>query len=70
MRAIRNEQTSDDMPSPRFPAFDDWQRMSEREQDTLLARLERRKRWRGRLTGIVVASLLTAAAAGALYVTL
>jgi hypothetical protein len=27
-------------PAPSFPAFEDWKRMSEREQDALLDRLE------------------------------
>jgi hypothetical protein len=31
--------------TPRFPAFDDWQRMSESEQDALIAKLET-ARWR------------------------
>ena len=31
--------------TPRFPAFDDWQKMSEREQDALIAKLET-ARWR------------------------
>jgi hypothetical protein len=33
-------------PVPSFPAFDDWKRMSEREQDALLDRLEAAKRRR------------------------
>ena len=31
--------------TPRFPAFDDWQKMSESEQDALIAQLEA-ARWR------------------------
>jgi hypothetical protein len=40
------EEEADPMspPAPSFPAFDDWKRMSEREQDALLDRLEARKR--------------------------
>jgi CHASE3 domain sensor protein len=30
--------------APPFPAFEDWKRMSEREQDALLDRLEGRRR--------------------------
>jgi hypothetical protein len=30
--------------APPFPAFEDWQRMSEREQDALLDRLEAKRR--------------------------
>jgi hypothetical protein len=39
--------------APSFPTFDDWKRMSERDQDALLDRLEARKhrRW---LTGRVL----------------
>lgn len=31
-------------PAPSFPAFDEWQSMSEREQDALLDQLETAKR--------------------------
>jgi hypothetical protein len=62
----RFERASDAMPDPRFPAFDDWQRMSESEQDSLIAKMERRKRWRDRFPRILVAALLVAAA-GTLY---
>jgi hypothetical protein len=31
-------------PAPSFPAFEDWKRMSAREQDALLDRLEAAKR--------------------------
>jgi hypothetical protein len=59
---VRFGRTSDAMPDPRFPAFDDWQRMSESEQDSLIAKMERRKRWRDRFPRILVAALLVAAA--------
>ncbi len=55
------------MPSQHFPTLDVWQQMSESEQDSFLAKMERRQRWHGRRIAIVVASLLIAAAAGALY---
>ncbi|HWE16593.1 MAG TPA: hypothetical protein VG758_05330 [Hyphomicrobiaceae bacterium] len=32
--------------APPFPAFEDWKRMSEREQDALLDRLEAKRRRR------------------------
>jgi len=41
-------------PAPSFPAFEDWKRMSQREQDALLDRLETAKR-RGLLTTKAVA---------------
>ena len=31
-------------PAPSFPAFDEWQKMSESEQDALLDRLETKQR--------------------------
>jgi hypothetical protein len=34
--------------APRFPAFEDWEKMTEQEQDALLGRMEaarRRKSW-------------------------
>jgi len=30
--------------TPRFPAFDDWQKMSERDQDALISRMEAARR--------------------------
>ena len=32
--------------APRFPAIDEWARMSEVEQDTLIARIEAARRWK------------------------
>ena len=58
------------MADPRFPAFDVWQKMSEREQDRFIADIERRKRWRQRLHRMLVAPLLVAATVGAIYLLL
>ena len=44
---------------PTFPAFDVWQKMSESEQDPLLASMERSRRRSG-LVGILIALLLMA----------
>ena len=50
--------------APSFPAFDDWKRMSEREQDALLDRLEAQKRRGVVATWLVVGlGLVTAALA-------
>jgi hypothetical protein len=43
-------------PAPSFPAFDEWQSMSESEQDALLDRLETKQR--GSLFKWTVAGLL------------
>jgi hypothetical protein len=51
---------------PTFPAFDVWEKMSESEQDALLASMERSRRRSG-LVGILIALLLMAATGGALY---
>jgi hypothetical protein len=48
--------------APPFPTFDDWKRMSEREQDAWLDRLEQGKR-RGRLARHLVRFGFAAAAA-------
>ena len=51
-------------PAPSFPAFDEWQSMSESEQDALLDRLETKQRgsiMRWVLIGIIA---LAAALAG------
>ena len=42
-------------PAPSFPAFEDWKRMSEREQDALLDRLEATKRRRTRGSRLLMA---------------
>ena len=57
--------------TPSFPAFDNWQQMSETEQDALLDRLETSKRRRARITRLLVgvaAAALAAFIAGALLV--
>lgn len=41
-------------PAPSFPAFEDWKKMSEREQDALLDRLEAAKRHRSRATRLLI----------------
>ena len=56
-------------PAPAFPAFDDWKRMSEREQDALLDRLEADKR-RGAFVSWLLIGLAFATAAAATVVTL
>jgi len=59
-------------PAPSFPAFEDWKRMSQREQDALLDRLETAKR-RGLLTTrllIGVGLVTVALAAGLVLFTL
>jgi hypothetical protein len=58
--------------SPAFPPFDQWQAMSEAEQDALIARLETARRWQKRLRrvllGVTGIGLAAAAAVGlALY---
>jgi hypothetical protein len=52
---------------PPFPAFDAWERMSESEQDALIARMERARRRSEGLFGVLIAVLVVAAASGALY---
>jgi hypothetical protein len=51
---------------PQFPAFDAWEKMSEAEQDALIARMERSRRRSNNLIGILIV-LLVAAMSGALY---
>jgi hypothetical protein len=46
----------------RFPAFDDWQRMSESEQDALIAKLET-ARWRRSMMWRLLLGLVCGAAA-------
>jgi hypothetical protein len=67
LQCVRFEDASDDMPSQRFPTLDVWQQMSESEQDSLIAKMERRQRWHGRRIAVVVVPLLMTAAAGAFY---
>jgi hypothetical protein len=55
-------------PAPSFPAFEDWKRMSEREQDALLDRLEGTRRRRSFAIRVLIglgcaAAALAAAAA-------
>ncbi len=47
--------------APSFPAFDEWQRMSEGEQDALLDALESKER-RGRLAMRLLVGLVGTAA--------
>jgi hypothetical protein len=47
-------------PAPSFPAFDEWEKMSESEQDALLDRLETTKQ-RGSTIKRVVMGLLSVA---------
>jgi hypothetical protein len=44
-------------PVPSFPAFDEWQSMSEREQDALLDKLDTANR-RGSLTRSILVAVL------------
>jgi len=41
-------------PAPPFPAFEDWKKMSEREQDALLDRLEAAKVRSSRTTRLLI----------------
>ena len=55
---------------PPFPGFEEWKRMSEREQDALLDRLEAKKR-RGAISRLAIGlGCVAAAAAAAGYVIL
>jgi CHASE3 domain sensor protein len=59
-------------PAPSFPAFEDWKRMSEREQDALLDRLETEKRrgaFRARLL-LVLGCATVVLAAGFVFLAL
>jgi hypothetical protein len=51
-------------PTPQFPAIDDWQKMSETEQDALLARMETTRRRGALLYRLLIALVCTAAGAG------
>lgn len=55
--------------APSFPAFDEWRKMSEREQDALLDALEGARR-RGRLATRLLAGLSGATVAAAILLTL
>jgi hypothetical protein len=50
--------------TPQFPAIDDWQKMSETEQDALLARMERARRRGALIYRLLIALTCTAAGAG------
>ena len=59
-------------PTPSFPAFDEWQEMSEQEQDALLDRLETANQ-RGSISRHVLIGLLgvgACAAIGAVLLTI
>jgi hypothetical protein len=51
--------------APSFPAFEDWKRMSEREQDALLDRLEAARRRGARTTRLLIVLGCAAVALGA-----
>jgi hypothetical protein len=55
--------------TPRFPAFDAWQGMTETERDDLLARIEAAQR-RRRALRILAAALVCIATVGAVAVAL
>lgn len=50
--------------TPQFPAIDDWQKMSEAEQDALLARMESARRRGALFYRLLIALACTAAGAG------
>ena len=50
--------------APQFPAIDDWQKMSETEQDALLAHMETARQRGALLYRLLIASACTAAGAG------
>ena len=50
--------------TPQFPAIDDWQKLSETEQDALLARMESARRRGALLYGLLIALACTATGAG------
>jgi hypothetical protein len=50
--------------TPQFPAIDDWQKMSETEQDALLARMESARRRGALLNWLLIALACMAAGAG------
>jgi len=60
-------------PMPSFPAFDEWQKMSEREQDALITKMEgvrNRSRRNHRVLLGLSCALVTTAVVAALYVVL
>jgi hypothetical protein len=59
-------------PTPSFPAFDEWQKMSESEQDALLDRLETASQRGSTIRHVLVGVLCVAAcaAAGAMLLTM
>lgn len=50
-------------PAPSFPAFENWQSMSESEQDALIARLEGIRRRHARLRRAAIGVMVAVAAA-------
>jgi hypothetical protein len=60
----KHEEIAMTQPAPSFPAFDEWEKMSEREQDALLDRLETTKQ-RGSAIKRVVMGLLGVAVCAA-----
>ena len=53
-------------PAPSFPAFDEWQSMSESEQDALLDRLETKQRGSIKRWVLIAIIAIAAALAGTL----
>ena len=51
-------------PTPKFPAFETWQGMSESEQDALLSRMEKTRRHRSMALVCGLAVVCTIAVAG------
>lgn len=51
---------------PSFPAFDEWTRMGEEEQDALLARMEVTQRRRSQFIGLACCACLVAVLAALL----
>ncbi len=60
----KREEIAMSQPAPSFPAFDEWEKMSESEQDALLDRLETKRR--GSRFKRVVAGLLGVAVCAAI----
>ncbi len=56
--------------TPPFPAFDEWEKMSESEQDALIARMEAVRRRNSRIYRILVWAMPAAAISVPLYIVL
>ena len=53
--------------TPQFPAIDDWRKMSETEQDALLARMETARRRGALLHRLLIAIACTAVGVGVVF---